>query len=56
MRLPLGLVLLVIIIAAFYAYSVMGSEGFVFFGEPAPGKPKVPRERYSPPWWPCCSG
>src|SRR5438105_12637684 len=43
MRLLLvGFVLLVIIIAAFYAYTVMGSEGFVFFGEPAPGKPKVP--------------
>ena len=42
MRPLIGLIVLVAILGAFYAYTVMGSEGVVLFGDPAPGKPKVP--------------
>jgi hypothetical protein len=42
MRVFIGLALLVVIVGGLYAYAVRGSEGFVLFGDPAPGKPKVP--------------
>src|SRR3989442_990994 len=43
MRIAIGVVLLLLILAAFYIYSLNGTEGFRFFGEGASGaKPALP--------------